>query len=105
MDLLEQLNLLTDTVIKTLDQNKEFKILLVTQSEVLIKVYATGKVRNISIQCLRDAYSDLQKNRELTRIDIEKKYSPRNPAYVAALLSKLQGVTHRVKPITLQYHD
>ena len=94
---------LENAKIKTLEQHKEFEILNVSLSVIRIRVGATGKERRISFPGLHGAYEDLKRNGELTRINIEIKYNPRNPAYVAAILSKFDGVTYKLKPITLFY--
>lgn len=87
--------------LKTLDKNKIFDIVCVTERSIILNVHASDKDRLVHHDEIEGAYKELFKCGQITRNEIQKKYSPRNPAYVAAILSTLPGVQHSLNPITL----
>jgi hypothetical protein len=91
--------------INTLAQYKKFKILTVTE-KIIIKINSTGKERRIYFEKeIAPACKALKTRRRLTRIEIEDQFSPRNPAFVAAILAKLPQVHYVVKPVITLFYD
>ena len=89
--------------LKTLAQHKLFDILAITENHLTIRPQSSGKKRRIHRKEIDKAFNELVVARELSRSDIEKRFSPRNPVYVAATLAKIPGVSFSDKPITLRY--
>jgi hypothetical protein len=88
----------------TLRDKKKFTIITVTDSKIVIRVDSSKKTRPIIIQEIKGALSALQSSGILSRTQIEERFSPRNPAYVASILSKWPGVHEKLDPyITLFY--
>ena len=88
--------------LKTLDHEKKFDILAVSNKGVIVKPLSTGKERKVPRDEIDDgAYRELASNKEITRTTIEAKFSPRNPVYVAAILAELPGVRYKIRPIRL----
>jgi|WetSurMetagenome_2_1015567.scaffolds.fasta_scaffold49000_2 hypothetical protein len=102
MELLGLLASLTGQTIKTLDQCRAFDVLDVSRAGVIIHIQRVGNERLIPYKQIEGAYCDLIVHGELSRSQIEAQYSPRNPAYVAALLAQLPGVQHSIRPIVLR---
>ena len=94
---------LLNHTLKTLDQNKSFKIVAVTDSTILVKLEASGKDRMIDRREVDGSLSELHRRGEITRSEIQERHSKRNPAYVAAILAALPGVRVSVRPIVLRY--
>lgn len=103
MDFYHEIKQLEGQTLHTLDRSNPFDILNVGQSKVTIRLHATGKERTIQWAELQGAFTELKVCAEISRSEIEQTHSPRNPAYVAAILAQLPGVTHRIKPIRLLY--
>lgn len=95
------LNELVGKTLKTLDRNKPFDILHVTHETVIVYIHAGKKERFIPIKELEGAFLGLMANKRISRSEIEELYSPRNPAYVAAILAAFPGVDYSLKPIAL----
>ena len=102
MDFWSQIQHLEGQALRTLAQQKPFEIAAVTDTQVLLQV-STGKVRKLRRIELESAWHELALRGELSRSEIRARHSWGNPAYVAAILAKLDGVTHRIKPIRLLY--
>jgi hypothetical protein len=94
---------LKGTTLRTLDQNKPFDIVEVTDQNVIVKPHARGIERTVEREAIEDAFGELALRGEIARTDIQDKYSNFNPAYVAAILASLPGVTVLRKPIRLYY--
>ncbi len=103
MDLWSEIAKLKGITLKTLDQNKPFDVVAVEEEAVVIKPHATGNTRVINGEEIEDAFNELMARGEITRTEIEDRFSPRNPAYVAAILAKLPGVQYDLRPIRLRY--
>lgn len=97
----DELKTLEGKTLRTLDRGAKFKILVVTNHGLIVKPLSTGKERLVPRTEIDGAYEELLANKEITRTIIESKYSPRNPVYVAAILSELPGVWHTIRPIHL----
>lgn len=87
----------------TLDQNKPFDVVAVTEQTILVQSYASGKERRIKRDEIAPAYEELHTRVVVERADIRERYSNYNSAYVAAILAALPGVRHSVQPIRLRY--
>ena len=103
MDLWTELKKLEGFTFQTLKQKKKFEVIVVTDSLILIKPQARGKERSISRKEVEGSYHELVASRQISRSQIEDRYSPRNSAFVAALLAQLAGVDFTDDPITLYY--
>lgn len=90
--------------LKTLCKNKEFDIVCVKERSLDLNIHASHKDRFVHRDEIEGAYKELFKCGQITRVEIQKKYSPINPAYVAAILSTLPGVQYSLNPITLKVH-
>jgi hypothetical protein len=96
----EFFNLLKGRRLMTLKDKRIFTLLDIEGNKVFIRVEATGKERKIDIEKeIRPAYEELKKRKRLTRKEIEKNFSPRNPAYVAAILTQFFKVKFSLKPV------
>jgi hypothetical protein len=89
--------------LKTLAQHKLFDILAITENHLTIRPQSSGKKRRIHRKEIDKAFNELVAARELSRSDIEKRFSPRNPVYVAAILAEMPDGSFSDKPITLRY--
>ena len=87
--------------LETLELKRSFEIQAVSDRHVVIWVSGTGKTRTFPIKEIESAYQALAVSRVITRSEIQRKYSPRNPAYIAAILAALPNVDYALKPITL----
>ena len=94
---------LVGKILETLDQHKKFKIIALAENHLQIKLESSGKKRSIQRKEIDKAFNELGGARELSRTDIELNFSPRNPAYVAAIFAKMPGVSYTVRPIILRY--
>ena len=103
MDLWKEIKKLEGKTLATLDKRKEFKMVKVLPNIVVIET-STGTPRNIPWDNIQQSWRELEKTDEITRTDIMKFYSPFNPAYVAAILSNLPNVSHRIRPVVLKLH-
>ena len=88
--------------IATLDRHKPFEILTVIEQTVIIKVHSTDQERSIAREEVEGALKALDTLGQISRSDIQEEYSPRNPAYVAAILAALPDVKYTVRPIVLR---
>lgn len=86
----------------TLDEKKPFEVLCITEETIIIHVHSTGRERNIARKEVEGAMTELDMRGEISRTEIQKQHSSRNPAYVAAMLAALPGVTYSLDPIILR---
>ncbi len=103
MEIWSEIKKLKGTTLKTLDQYRPFDIVTVTDQNVIVKPHARGIARIIERKAIEDAFGELALHGEITRADIRKRYTDYNPAYVAAILASLPGVTVSRRPIRLYY--
>jgi len=85
----------------TLSEGKkktQFELIGFFNRYITIKT-SRGKMRIIYQQEIENSYEYLIKNGEITRNEIHEKFSPRNPAYIAAIIANFEDVTHVAKPI------
>jgi hypothetical protein len=101
--LLDELRPLAGRTLHTLSQHRRFDVLSVDMYEVEIYVHSKAKKRRVPLTEIEPAWRTLRKRGELSRAEIEEHWSPRNPAYVAAMLAALPGITYRSKPIIRLY--
>lgn len=104
MDCWSQIRALEGKLLRTLDRRKPFEIVAVTENQVALKV-STGKIRTVRRKEIENAFRELTLTGTISRSDIQERYSPRNPAYVAAILAELDRVTHQLGPIRLFHHS
>jgi hypothetical protein len=103
MECWEEIHKLKGRTLKTLDRGNPFDVVDVTERVVVVRPHENNKVRKIGRDRIEGAYKELIAKREITRSEIRSKYSEFNPAYIAAMLANLPGVTHITKPIRLKY--
>jgi len=101
MEFWQQVEALQGVTLRTLDRNRAFSIINVDSKGVIVSPLATNKPRTIRREELDGAYKYLIQHGRLERTQIRASFSQANPAYVAAILSRLSGIKHRVSPITL----
>ncbi len=105
MDCWNEIRKLKGKTLKTLDHGNPFYIIDVRERRVVVSPHASGKPRPIPREHVEHAFRELVNRGEISRSDIETNYSPRNPAYVAAILASLPGITHVTKAIKLKYRE
>src|SRR5690348_13470429 len=88
-----EIKTLTGKEFHTLDRGNPFRIVAVEDTFLDGKVVLTGMPRRIPRKEIDKAFLKLVENGELTRSEIQRTCSPRNPAYVAMILAQLAGVT------------
>lgn len=101
MGVWEQIDYLTGQTLKTLERHKPFEVMEVTSSDIQIYIYSTLRKQRIKRVEIEGAWQELQKEGFITSSGIKSRYSKNNPAYIAAILASVPGVTHRIKPIQL----
>jgi len=102
----EVIKKLEGQTLQTLAQNKKFKILKVTEKNIIIEVNSTKKERTINFEKeIEPACKALKLRRRITRIEIEDEFAPRNPAFVAAILANLSHVRYMAKPVITLFFD
>jgi hypothetical protein len=101
MGIWDQIDYLGGQTLKTLEQHKPFEVMEVTASDIQIYIYSTLKKHRIKRVEIEGAWQELQEEGAITSSDIKNRYSKNSPAYIAAILASLPGVTHRIKPIQL----
>ncbi len=94
--------LLEGKTVSTLAQKMPFYILKVDGKGVILRIPPTGKERYILRSEIEGAYKELVANKQITRVRIQSKYSPRYTPYVAAILAKFPNVIYSTRPITLK---
>lgn len=103
MDCWNEISKLNGKTLKTLDRGNPFDVIEVTQNAAVLRPHESGIERKVLRDEIESAYSELVSKGELTRVTIRTKYSEYNPAYVAALLALLPGVSCTTQPIHLRY--
>lgn len=93
---------LTGQELNTLDQEKPFSIIKVSDKSLKIKT-STGNHRNISRNEIEGAWQHLTIHGQLSRSKVREQFSEFNPAYVVAIIAKLPKVTVTPNPIVLHY--
>jgi hypothetical protein len=78
-------------------------VLDVSETYVIIRPHVHNKEIRISRKEIEPACKELLALGEITRIRIQEAYSEFHPAFVAAILAELPGVTHVVKPVITLY--
>ncbi len=96
-----EISMLEGKTLRTLDQNKQFDIVAVTEHMVIVQPHETQIERKIPRNQIEDSYNSLALSGQITRVEIHKKFSNFIPAYVAAILAKLPGIEHSSSPIRL----
>jgi len=96
MNLRQELANLNGKTLATLDRQKRFDVLAVGPKQIFLFLHSSQKERKIRWEEIEPAWALLQRQGQLTRVAINANFSPRNPAYVAALLATLPGVSHRL---------
>ncbi len=91
--------------LRTLDQGKSFDVLHVTDEHVLLKLHGTGRERMLWRKEIEGAYAELTLRGSISRAEIEERHSPRNPAYVAAILAATEGIVATRRPIVLSKRE
>ncbi|MFZ7138010.1 MAG: hypothetical protein ACOWW1_06300 [archaeon] len=98
----EQFTKLKGKTLHTLSRRKPFTIQEIFSNNIIIES-STSKCRKIMMTEIQDSLNHLKKYKSLTRDDIENKsYSPRNSAYVFALLTKIPEVSFDMDSKKLQ---
>lgn len=98
MNLMNMLQALNGKELRTLGEAKPFDIIDVEPKKIIVRPHSTMNERSVLRQELEGAYNELVAVGSITRVKIESHHSPRNPAYVAAILATLPDVRHRSKP-------
>lgn len=91
--------------LKTLDDGSIFTIEQMTGTSVKVRVQSSNGIRSIDTNLIEHAWLVLKTKGILSRSEIEENYKTHNAAYVAAMLSKMPGVTSFVDPIRLKFKE
>jgi hypothetical protein len=89
----------------TLDQRHPFQVVEIDEKSLHILVETTGNHRAIPRGEIEAAWKHLVREGEITRTEIREQYSAANPAYVAAVLAALPGISYQTGPIRLIYRQ
>ena len=103
MSIWSEIEKLQGKTLNTLDRKKPFDIVYVGEQTVIVRPHVRRLERPIRRQVIEDAFAELKLRGEISRCEIRDRYTSFNPAYVAAILSSLPGVTYLLKPIRLYY--
>lgn len=87
--------------LQTLDRGRHFDVVEVGDTSVIVRPHVSDIERGIRRVDIEGAFAELLECGQLSRSDIRRRYSNFNPAYVAAILAALPGVTHTLRPIVL----
>lgn len=101
MSIWNEIEKLIGQTLVTLDQHKPFDIVGVTERDMVVRPHKNEIERRISRGEIENAFKRFSSTGQLTRSDIREGFSNFNPAYVAAILAKLPGVSHSLRPIRL----
>ncbi|MBC8446827.1 MAG: Eco57I restriction-modification methylase domain-containing protein [Chloroflexi bacterium] len=99
----EMIEELVGQELRTLQEDNPFTVDEVRERQVKIMVGTTGNRRTIQRKEIEPAWEHLVEERAISRAEIRRQFSDFNPAYVAAILAALPGVTHSTEPIQLFY--
>ena len=103
-DFRSQLKKLAGRTLQTLSRHRAFDVISVDTYEVALHLRSTGKKRRVPLVEIEPAWRHLRHHGRVTRTEIQERWSPRNPAYVAALLAALPAVTYTSKPVIRLYY-
>jgi hypothetical protein len=104
MDFWSQIRALEGKSLRTLADRKPFEVVSVAQNKIVLKI-STEKIRTVWRKEIEGAFHELTRTGDISREEIEERHSPRNIAYVAAILAELNGVTYQLGPIRLFYRS
>ena len=102
--LMDQIRALEGKPLLTLDRRRPFEIVSVAENKIVLKI-STEKIRTVRRKEIEGAFHELTRTGGISRKGIEERHSPRNIAYVAAILAELNGVTYQLGPIRLSYRS
>ena len=103
MNLWAEISDMEGRCLKTLDRGFKFDMVKVTPSSIIVRPHRTNKERLIPRVEIEGAWKELVAWGHISRTQIEARHAPRNPVYVAAILSELPGVRYTIKPIVVYY--
>lgn len=104
MDCWSQVRTLEGKPLRTLDRHKPFEVVAMAENQVALKV-STGKIRTVRRTEIEGAFRELTLTGAISRSGIRERHSQWNPAYVAAILAELNGITYQLGPIRLFYRS
>lgn len=94
-ELRSHLSQLEGRILSTLDRGKLFDVRRVIPSQIDVFIHETGHERMIRMNEVEPAWDHLRRAGVMTLSEIrERGFSEASPAYVAALLAEVPGVTH-----------
>lgn len=99
----EHIRKLTGTTLKTLERGHPFDVVEVGSENATVRPQATGIKRTIEKETFEEAFKELATRGELSRADIQERYTLFNPAYVASMLAQVPGLTVKRESIRLFY--
>ncbi len=105
MELWKEIEKLKGETLQTLRDGKRFDVLDVNVEVVIIRPHASMKERPVKRSEIEGAFKELSALGHISRAKIEERHSPRNPAYVASILSTLPGVKYTLSPIILPFAE
>jgi hypothetical protein len=88
-----------------LAQRKLFDVVEVSDTFVVVRPHLHNKLRPIPRDQVEGACKELLSKGKITRIRIQQAHSEFHPAFVAALLANLPGMTYTIKPITIHHQE
>ena len=104
MDWWKTFGQLKGRTLKTLGRAEPFTIVAVNDQSIVVRPHSTNKERRVSRDEIESAFGELEQRGEMPFSNIRaNKHSEANPAYVAALLATLPGVTTSTNPIRLRF--
>jgi hypothetical protein len=86
MDIWPEIEKLEGSMLRTLDRKKPFEVSYVGNDMVLVTPSVSGKERSISRETVQSASNALVAMGQLSRVEMQRRYSRFNPAYVASQL-------------------
>lgn len=90
--------------LRTIERRLPFKVVEVSDTEVVIERPSNARGRQLSRKVIMDSFMELLAKRELTSEDILLTVGPQHAAYVITLLATLPDVAICRKPIRLIYN-
>lgn len=91
MDFWDQIKAFQGQTLKTVQQGKEFDVLVVEDNRVIIKPHSSREKKRISKQSIESSYQALVNSGALT-IKMTKAFSEHHPVYVIALISRFPNI-------------
>lgn len=101
MNIWMEIKRLKGQTLRTLDQQKPFEIVDVSENILLILPRSTKQERPIRREGIESAYRHLVSTGQLSIKEIEAEYTPRSQVYTATILAGLPDVHHSLRPILL----